>query len=61
MPGGSTTPTTFFTTASKARVVGHERWLPDPVLDEPIFPARKHSDYTLDAQWDEVVALAAGI
>jgi hypothetical protein len=42
-------------------VVGHERWLPDPVLNEPIFPARKHSDYTLDAQWDDVVALAAGI
>jgi hypothetical protein len=61
MPGGPETPTTFFTTTSKARVVGHERWLPDPVLNEPIFPARKHSDYTLDAQWDDVVALAAGI
>lgn len=61
MPGGPETPRTFFTTTSKARVVGHERWLPDPVLKQPIFPARKHSDYTLDAQWDDVVALAAGV
>jgi len=31
------------------------------VLNKPIFPARKHSDYTLEAQWDDAVALAAGV
>lgn len=46
---------------SRAWVLGNERWLPDPVLHEPIFPARAHSDYTLDAQWDDAVALAAGV
>ena len=35
--------------------------LPDPVLTEPVFPARKHSEYTLDRQWDAVVAAAAGL
>jgi hypothetical protein len=33
---------------SGAWVIGNERWLPDPVVRKPIFPARKHSDYTLD-------------
>lgn len=47
--------------SSGAWVIGNERWLPDPVLHEPIFPPRAHSDYTLDAQWDAAVALAAGI
>jgi hypothetical protein len=41
--------------------LGHELWLPDPVLDEPIFPPRKHSDYTLDPRWDDAVARAAGL
>jgi hypothetical protein len=41
--------------------VGNELWLPDPVLDKPVFPPRKHSDYTLDRLWDTVVARAAGL
>ncbi|MFN8100940.1 MAG: hypothetical protein U0Q20_04985 [Mycobacterium sp.] len=41
--------------------LGNEYWLPDPVLTEPVFPARKHSEYTLDRQWDAVVAAAAGL
>ncbi len=41
--------------------LGNELWLPDPVLTEPVFPARKHSDYPLDASWDAVVAAAAGL
>jgi hypothetical protein len=61
LPGTPETPNTFARTDSGARVIGHERWLPDPVRNEPIFPARKHSDYTLDPQWDVVVALAAGL
>lgn len=61
LPGEPTTPQTFVRTTSGARVIGHERWLPDPVLNQPIFPARKHSDYTLDPQWDAAVTLAAGL
>lgn len=50
---------------SGAWVIGNERWLPDPVLADPLqheprFPARAHSDYTLDAQWDAAIASAAG-
>jgi hypothetical protein len=61
LPGAPTTAATFARTESGARVIGHERWLPDPVLHQPIFPARKHSDYTLDPQWDDAIALAAGL
>ncbi len=47
--------------APQAVRLGNEYWLPDPVLTEPVFPARKHSEYTLDEQWDAVVAAAAGL
>ncbi len=66
-PDGSSGPLTpARTTESGALVLGSDHWLPDPQL-QPVpglrwSPGvRRHSDYYADPEWDEAVAIAAGL
>jgi len=54
------------TSTTGALVLGGDHWLPDPV--HPPSGARRwragvlgHSDYLVDAEWDQAVAIAAGL